>query len=68
MKIETRISELEQLAFKANTDYESLPDDGSEFPNFTPMKSLKLSFGNLSHSAYAIADTLKHIHETGTIA
>ena len=68
MKIETRISELEQLAYKASTDYEQLPDDGSEFPNFTPMKRLKLSFKNLACSAEQMAETLKRIHETGTIA
>jgi hypothetical protein len=67
IKIECRIRELEVIAEKARTDYESLPDDGSEFPVLTPMKELKLKFLNLSNSASDLAEVLSEIQKKGEI-
>jgi len=67
MKLNTGITELEELSKKAMSDYELFPDDGSEFPNLTPLKRLKLSFMNVANSTSGLLDTLKKIQETGTI-
>jgi len=67
MKLTTGILELEAISEKTLSDYKLLPDDGSEFPNLTPMKRLKLSFQNVANSTSGLANVLKQIKETGTI-
>jgi len=67
IKIECRIRELKIIAEKARTDYESLPDDGSEFPVLTPMKELKLKFFNLSNSANDLSEVLSEIQKKSEI-
>lgn len=67
MKLETRILELENVRDKAIKDYQQLPDDGSEFPHFTPMKNLKISFLNLAIMSDKMLGQLNQIQETGTV-
>ena len=67
MKIETTIPELEAIRDKAAQDYHTLPDDGSDFPQHTPMKELKLEFLNLAIMANGLALKLTSIQKTGTV-
>jgi negative regulator of genetic competence, sporulation and motility len=67
-QIISKASELEIIATKAQTDGDTIPDDGSEFPNYTPMKSLKQSFLTLADIAHTLSEQLTEIRKTGNIA
>ncbi len=67
IRIQSKIKDLEYISETARMDYENLPDDGSIFPNCTPMKNLKLSFLTLHQVSNGLANKLKDIQATGKI-
>jgi hypothetical protein len=62
-RMQLGIKELEVIATKAQADYDMIPDDGSQFPNLSDLKALKISVLNVMQTTKGLAENLSKIRE-----